>query len=192
MVRRYDLDTASFVAVGLSSTLAPACHRIEIAGSIRRRVSFVKDIEIVAVPLWDRDLWGTRADTTPLDLVLARLAEDGRLVPRDVIVNRADGSVERQRRMGDRYKALVAVRSGIPVDLFLPQSDEEWGACLAIRTGPGEYSKMLVTEALRRGLRCSGNLVRDQATGKLIPTPTEEAFFAAVGVPWVKPEARHA
>ena len=44
------LDQAQEIAEKVKEELAPHCFRIEIAGSIRRRKSEVKDIEIVAIP----------------------------------------------------------------------------------------------------------------------------------------------
>jgi DNA polymerase/3'-5' exonuclease PolX len=41
---------ALVIAEQARAALAPSCHRIEIAGSIRRRRPQVKDIELVAIP----------------------------------------------------------------------------------------------------------------------------------------------
>lgn len=53
MTDRKPLAQARAVADLLVSYLAPACERIEIAGSIRREVPEVKDIELVAIPRWE-------------------------------------------------------------------------------------------------------------------------------------------
>jgi DNA polymerase/3'-5' exonuclease PolX len=168
------------MANGLRKILAPACDRIEIAGSIRRGARLVKDIELVAIPrLLVTDLFGEFMphERNELDVAVDGLLEDGRLESRE------------PRRMGGRYKALRAPQSGIGVDLFVVVPPAQWGAIKAIRTGGAEFSKFLVTEALKRGRRVQGGHVVDEH-GKTIDTPHERDFFTACGVAWVEPEAR--
>lgn len=186
--RRYPLDRARALAHALVEALRPGCHRIEIAGSVRRGVPRVKDVELVAIPRFRHDLFGGKSESE-LGPVLDQLGREGKLAARTVSIHRKSGAVEHGHRMGERYKALVAVRSGIPVDLFLPQDPQEWGAALAIRTGPADFSKMLVTNALAVGLRCAGNVLRRE-DGTVVPTPEERDFFEAVGVRWCAPEER--
>jgi len=53
------------MAEALVELLAPACERIEIAGSVRRKKLNPNDIEIVAVPAWTQiasQLWGPLED----------------------------------------------------------------------------------------------------------------------------------
>jgi DNA polymerase/3'-5' exonuclease PolX len=53
-----ELIKARRIAEELVKILRPACSRVEIAGSIRREKSEVKDIELVAVTRWvDRCGW---------------------------------------------------------------------------------------------------------------------------------------
>ena len=46
------LAYAQQMAVALVELLAPACERIEVAGSVRRQKDRPNDIEIVAMPEW--------------------------------------------------------------------------------------------------------------------------------------------
>src|SRR5688500_3094690 len=105
MSKRYPLDRARAVAHHIVEILRPPCARIEIAGSIRRGASAVKDSEIVAVPRLSTNRLGEIEidDDTALDVMLSDLERDGRLAPRE------------PRRWGRRYKAAVAVKSAIPV-----------------------------------------------------------------------------
>lgn len=48
--KRYPLEYAELEARDLAHALEPFCHRIEIAGSIRRRRPDVHDIDIVVIP----------------------------------------------------------------------------------------------------------------------------------------------
>lgn len=180
---RVPLARAGTLAVFLVDELRPACERIEIAGSIRRRKPTVKDIELVAIPKMSRDLFGELLvdEPTELDLLVDRLVADGRLAPR---LNSAGG-----RCMGSKMKRLVAVRSGIAVDLFAVTPPAQWGAIFAIRTGPADFSEWLVTICQRRGLRCvEGRLV--DAQGREIPTPEERDFIDACGAQYVEPWER--
>jgi DNA polymerase/3'-5' exonuclease PolX len=89
------------------------------------------------------------------------------------------------------------------VDLFIT-TPEQFGLILLIRTGPADYSQWLVTEAKRRrhhvaggwlraGGRCpAAEGLRQSCACPAIPTPTEESVYAALGLPFVPPEARTA
>lgn len=112
---------------------------------------------------------------------MARHRSDGPAYP--------DQPVAVDRSPGRKYYPLVAVRAQIPVDLFAVLPPAQWGAIFAIRTGPGDYSKRLVTICQDRGLRCvDGRLV--DANGHTVPTPEEADFIASCGATWAEPEAR--
>ena len=64
-------DQVLTVANCLVTALHPACHRIEIAGSLRRKKTMVGDIEIVAVPILHTNLIGDPMDTSEVDDLLA-------------------------------------------------------------------------------------------------------------------------
>lgn len=160
------------------------CVRAEIAGSIRRGKPEVKDIEIVAEPYVPTDLFGEPlpSATSQLDALIDKLIGDGTLKKR---LNQKGNP----QAFGQKYKAL-ATHDGIPIDLFIVRAPAQWGAVYAIRTGPGDFSKYLVTACQSMGLRCEeGRLVR-KVDGSTYPTPTEESFFQACGVPWLPPEHR--
>lgn len=183
MSKRHPLLAARRLAECLRAELAPACERIEIAGSIRRGVPEVKDVELVAIPKTRRDLLGVMVDEpTGLCLRVDELIAEGRFAPRE------------PRRMGRKFKALVAVRTGIPLDLFAVLPPASWGAIFAIRTGPADYSRRLVTEARRRGRPCVDGRLVERVDGELIDvlTPKERDFILACGLSYEEPEARRA
>lgn len=180
---RWPLDEARGLAEALLAALAPACERIAIAGSIRRRVTFVADVELVAVPRARRDLFGELVDEpTELDLLVDELVASGRLAPR--LSSAGIGA------MGSKAKRLVAVKSGIAIDLFGVLPPAQWGAILAIRTGPADYSQRLVTQCKSRGLDCRDGRLVARGSGREIATPEEPDFFRACGVPYVEPWER--
>ena len=172
------------VAEELLDLLAPACERIVIAGSLRRRKPLVSDIELVAEPRYHDEpegLFGT-VRRSALDPLLEGIER------REVRVHRKDGSEEVQTRDGTAYKALAF--RGLPIDLFLvtPESGASWGVILTIRTGPADFSRELVTRCRTWGRRVQGG--RLYVFGKYVPCATERDFFAGVGMPWLEPEER--
>lgn len=164
-------------------------ERCLIAGSLRRQRPEVHDVELVLAPRLPTTLLGEVDEKAPTDVdaVLERLIRAGRLGRR------------KPERWGQRYKAAVAIAAAgtpgveedapIPVDLFLVRPPASFAALLAIRTGPRDFSKHLVTKCQEKGRRLVDGRLVDRV-GQPIATPTERAFFEACGVPWVEPEDR--
>lgn len=172
------LAEAAMVASALVEHLRPACARIEIAGSIRRRKPEVSDIEIVCIPrLVDGpsvDLFAPPPKVSALDAMLADLERSGRLVQHPTA--RADGA---------RYKKRWATKAGIQMDLFIVLPPAEWGPLFAIRTGPADFSTRAVMALRERGLRCEdGRILRGN---EVVPCPEEEDFFRLAGLPLLPP-----
>lgn len=181
--RRIPVDGAKKLAAAVVAALAPACERIEVAGSIRRERSSIGDVEIVAVP---RMVEGPRVDmfappplVSALDQVLGELAAAGKITQHPV-----------RPANGERYKRLWLARTGVQLDLFLVLPPAEWVPIFAIRTGPADYSRAAVTALRERGLRCEdGRILRGN---EVVPCPDEETFFALAGMPMLAPAARGA
>lgn len=183
MTKYCELSIARDIAIRFVEQLRPACVQIEIAGSIRRQAPWVRDIEIVAEPRIDYwyDLLG--AASIPIDRL------------QDAIEDlRGSGQLLRNPgdKAGDRFKQFRVGRSGLKVDLFIVRPPAQWGSILAIRTGPADYSKWLVTPRSAGGAMPSHLRQRDGALWNgdtFIPTPTEDEYFAALGIspvplPW--------
>lgn len=191
-----NLHEAEAVAQDLYWQLEPACERLQIAGSIRRKKGDVKDIEIVAIPIIQRH---------------QRLNMFGELIAEyfeseiDALVRSSGlddwGLDPELKRDGSKYKRLQHLNSGICCDLFLT-TEAGWGGALAIRTGPGDFSKALVTLALRQNKHVAdGYLIHGHPKSPggcpkgpdcplIIPTGSEAEFFSALGLPWIEPEYR--
>jgi DNA polymerase/3'-5' exonuclease PolX len=179
----YELSIAKQIAVELVQRLRSRCFQVEIAGSIRRRSPWVHDIEIVAEPFWEiiPNLLGeANAFRSRLDDVLADLQEEH-------VLRCFPGA-----KVGDRMKQFAVAPTGIKLDLFIVQPPAQWGAIMAIRTGPAHYSHWLVTPRKQGGAMPSYLRQRDGALwdgDELVPTPTEASYFAALGIdtvpdPW--------
>lgn len=165
------------MACGLVERLRPACQRIEIAGSIRRKKTMIGDIEIVAIPTPITDLFGEPAGTTLVDATLA--AWPVRLI-----------------KNGQKYKQFqFEGKSGevYTVDLFLQPSPATWGVNFMIRTGSPEFSKRMVTKRSLGGYM-PDDLRVDEArvwrNGVVLDTPEEADVFDLWGMDFIEPEDR--
>jgi DNA polymerase/3'-5' exonuclease PolX len=191
------LSDARQAAESFCRLIEPVCERIEIAGSIRRQAALVGDLEIVCIPRLipdPRTLLGGEL-VSALDRHVDRLVrnEHGN-GPRAVAFNTIKPA------NGSKYKRLIRRGATGPIekmklDLFAVLPPGSWGSLFAIRTGPWDFSRMLVTK------RSQGGALPDnlqQRTGALwgpsgkIDTPEETDFFAALGVPYWPPEDRTA
>lgn len=180
-------------------------ERWEIAGSVRRHAGEASDVEHVVIPkigeIVNGDgLFAIRELKNLLWHHLDSLVR-GYTVSRHVYSNGTN-------RWGEKYRG-VAFR-GFCHEIFVADADN-WGATLAIRTGPADFSKRLVTGLLKNGLRNKdGRVYRcipcDWCNGhpgecgkcdntRLLPTevisvPTEEEYFKLCGVEWSEPRKR--
>ena len=173
---------AMSVARAVLATLRPVCERIEVAGSLRRGVAEVSDVELVCVPVVGLDLLGAPTGQCRLTRAVADGLSFGRWEWRT-----ATHPPPKSLATARRYWPLVV--DGVPLDLFAVRAPASWGALLAIRTGPAAFSQRLVTSCQRYGLRCTeGRLVAEDGTTR--ETPTERDFLEACGSPWVEPHDR--
>lgn len=164
---------------------ANAVARIAIAGSLRRREEQVSDIEIVCAPLADRDLLGRPTGDCLLARAVLDATREGWLRWR----TETHPTPPKDWRAPRRVWSLVVVPYGFPLDLFAVRPPAEWGAILAIRTGPADFSRRLVTDCQDRGLRCTEGRLVDRE-GTTVPTPEESDFLEECGHTWLEPEKR--
>jgi len=161
----------------LVSTLGDVCKRIEIAGSIRRGKPEVKDIEIVAVPFMQTDMFGAVLEDHSLDVFdFSNL-----------------GKVEKN---GHKYKK-IALYSGISLDLFIVTPPADWGVQYMIRTGPADFSQWMVSHRAIGGALPDTVYVKDGSVwssrdNSPVHILEEEDFFQLCGLKYVAPELRAA
>jgi len=167
--KQFTYDRALQAARALLVLIGPACERVEIAGSLRRKRPSVHDIDVVCIPKYNEvqvDLFGGTEKVSQVDIALKDLVTGG-----DKIKH---GSID-----------------GIPFDLYVA-SEETWATLLLIRTGSRERNILLTTKAQRLGyiLRADGTGVMELGTGKRIAYESEEAIFWSLGLKYVPPEKR--
>lgn len=178
--KRTPIEKALPIANRFLQLIQPYVAKSQIAGSIRREVKEVGDIEIVCVE-------------NPLN-ALSNLFYKG--YPGLVID-------------GPRLKRFKYDKPAIQIELFIT-TEKDYGRILAIRTGSSAYShlKLAVTwnrngwagtaDGLRRKAECEkkGSVWKLKPEHLKNPTlpppfPTEQDFFAFLGIPWVAPRDRN-
>ncbi len=133
--------TATCAADDLMALLAPACDRIVVAGSLRRRKPRVKDVELLCVPqtveapvqLEQPMLFGNPPMETR-DLLHERILD---LVAREEMAYRLDA--RGRQTFGPLNKYMIHVPTGVPIDIF-STTMRDWGMALFVRTGPAEFN----------------------------------------------------
>lgn len=197
--KRFHPEYAGMVAQGVLHHLGDSCVRMEIAGSLRRGTEDVGDIEIVCVPKevvpqMSLPVYGigetrSRRKSLQTKRVFPLYDEIRKL---DWLIPRKDRAG--QTRIGQRYMALEDICTGVPIDLFCVLPPAQWGVIMTIRTGPADFSHMLMSVSRRKGFKCEdGQLFKvskREGTKTLVQTPEESDFFKAINIAWVKPENR--
>lgn len=180
-----NLLVASQVAGEVIRALWPACERVEVAGSVRRRKLEPKDIEIVFIPkMVERpvDMFNT-ARVPATDMVIERMVRR-KLLAWDEVV----------KRNGPRYKRLIHVAHNVVIELFTAQADN-WGLILALRTGSSDFNKLMVSHPWQGGAMPMDMMMQDGflwCRGEKLTSRSEEEFFAQMGLPYWSPEVRTA
>lgn len=163
------------VADRIVELLRPYCHRIEVAGSLRREAAMVGDIEICAIPRRFVDLLGQEVEERPTEL-------DRFLDIHEVTF----------MKRGARYQRFKYGR--FEVDLFLPNG-ATWGSIFTIRTGGWEFSRWLVLSRAAGGAKPPEIAFIDgrvYANGRLLATSEERDVFDALGLKYIDPRDRGA
>src|SRR5215204_6368154 len=153
------LPVAQEIAEALRAV--PGAHRVEVAGSLRRQLDAVKDLDVIA----------TASDAGALVAALKALP----------VVE----SVQSSGPAGAR----VATHSGLKVDLKVVEPDQ-FGNVLQHFTGSKAHNMALRDAAVRRGLHVSEYGILDEATGETLRCASEEEVYAALGLEWIPPELR--
>jgi DNA polymerase/3'-5' exonuclease PolX len=185
--QKWPLEQARAAAEALVATLAKACERIVIAGSVRREKPLVGDVEIVYIP---RVVTVRDPDDLFADKPVSRADEAIALCERTGLLSRRLNALGRET-YGPRIKLMRAEPHGLPVDLFEATADN-WHNYLVCRTGPAESNIAICERALRKGYKWapySAGFVR-LADGAEIRVSCEREVFEFVGLPYREPHER--
>ncbi len=139
----------------------PACERVSEAGSVRRRVETVRDVDLIA----------TASDPAALTehfTTLPRVAEVGARGP---------------------TKATIVSYEGFRFDLRVVPP-ESYGNLLQHFTGSKDHNVALREDAVRRRLSISEYGVQHVESGQVFHAADEEALYEHLGYAWIPPELR--
>ncbi len=139
----------------------PAADRVSAAGSVRRRVETVHDLDVIA---------------TATDAVALIEHFVSRRWVAEVV---AKGET----------KATVVTHDGLRFDLRVVPP-ECYGNLLQHFTGSKAHNIALREDAVRRGLSVSEYGVEVAATGEIVTMTTEEELYSYLGYAWIPPELR--
>ena len=184
---KFPREKALEVARELYNSLQLHCARIKVAGSLRRGLRFVSDIEFVIIPkieLRDDDLFGDKK--TAVDHTAHKIDE---MVTWSTLGKRRNSSGSEM--WGAKNKLAVHTNSGIPVDFFFT-TEPNWVMTLFVRTGPKALNIKIATLAKRKGWRLEayGSGFVNLAEQKYWPVAREEDIFKFAGLPFVPPDRR--
>jgi DNA polymerase (family 10) len=160
----HDADRIATELIEGLRAAAAGIHRIEAAGSVRRRRATIGDLDLLAATDDPAALITAIGGLTAVDRVIASgtdkasvgLALDGR-----------------ERR----------------IDLMVCGPDA-WGTHLVHFTGSKEHNVALRERALDRGLSLSEKGFKDVESGELLLAATEEEVYERLEMAWVAPELR--
>lgn len=183
--KRFPRAAAIQVAREMVDALKPHCHRIIVAGSLRRQKSEVGDVEILYIPKTVK----TKVDLlmsaviSVADLEIDRMEKDGILSKRLSVLGTPS--------WGKSNKLALHRQSRIPVDFFA-STEATWYNYLVCRTGPLDLNIRIAAEAKRRGYQWHpyGAGFAHLQSGNIIPVHSEEDVFEFVGFPFMPPSDR--
>ena len=172
---------AYLLAHSIQDIVGPWCIRCEIGGSIRRGKANVKDIEIICQPDYEVhpvDLFGNTDVHYPIYDYLNKLFQ---------------AKTQARYLKGQSRYRQYALPQGINLDLFIVIPPAQWGVVFALRTGPRDFNKWLVTPR-RSGGRMPSNAIMKTAgiymDRQLISMPHEIDFLNFLGVGFIEPKDR--
>lgn len=138
----YTYDIAIRTAHRFIEMLGPHCHRIHLAGSLRREHKVVKDIEIVCTPKTELKKDPEKLFDEGVTVISGDFIHTLATITSAVIKGKPEG-----RYM--QIKTASKICPGIYLDLFMPRP-EDYYRQLVIRTGSKEYVHNVVATAWKR------------------------------------------
>lgn len=175
-----ELAAARTIGERVLQVMGSSCVRAEIAGSVRRKKSDVKDIEIVAI-------------ISDYELLFASLRDVGVFIKPGV-----PDVIPWEPKVGAKYLRLM-LNEQIKLDLFVA-SEDNWGTLYMMRTGSatgknGDAWNGFIPKMFHRWKVLSGGgkmtgCLPTSVDGTQLPCPEEIDFFELLDMNFVPPEER--
>lgn len=181
---------AASLAAGLVEAMRPYCHRIEIAGSIRRYAPEVKDIEIVAVPKIEQmavcNGLFQEEDICHVNLLREWAMTEAAGIGLTWIKTGTHEVIPWEPKTDRQWRGYLA-QQDVKLDLFLT-TRERWGAIFLIRTGSAEFSAAVMAHAKANNRYFEGGALT--IAGVPVETREEADVFRLLGLNYVEPDYR--
>jgi DNA polymerase/3'-5' exonuclease PolX len=179
-----ELNRARAITESIKKDIAPFCHRIEVAGSIRRGKADVHDIDIVVIPI--------------SQAFYSALGRTGKV---------SGGPKIYRVEVKEGGRPVIIAGKPFTADIYIA-TEATWATLLLIRTGSKEHNIRLCTRAAKMGMKLHADgsgLERAAQVPDLfsmspadchdaeyfkILCPTEVAIFEALGLPYKSPAER--
>lgn len=170
------------IADDLARRLRPACERLEIAGSIRRRRPEVGDIEVVALPRFEDRERASQA-------TLFEPAKPPRTERVNLLWESLDALGVTYSKRGPVYRQFSW--AGARVDIYTCERGN-WGWILFHRTGPGYLRAKIGSMLVARGFAAVDGWIWDARGMSIdrVETPEEDYVFRLLGIPRLPPDQR--
>ena len=162
------LKHARKYAKQIAAEIAPYCHRVEIAGSIRRQRPFVNDIDLVVIP---RDMEALKL----------------RCLQHCTPITRGDAVFSFETKSLVQVDIFTAQPERKELFQVTPST---WGSVLLCRTGSKAHNIYMCQCAAQKGWKWHTSHGLFNARGELLAGETEESIFSTLGLAFMKPEAR--
>lgn len=140
---------------------ADVVTKIEIAGSLRRKKSTIKDIDLLCL---SKDVKKTvEFFTTAFDV--KKIIAKG------------------------KTKAAILLENNVQVDLRIIKKNE-WGSALHYFTGSKEHNVYMRQVAIAKNMKLNEYGLFDKKTDKVIASKTEEEIYSKLGFKYIPPDKR--
>ena len=178
------IRTAQSYAEKISEWLSPYCSKMEIVGSIRRKVECVGDVDILVIPRieTDIDMFGE------VVLVTNKLSEFlHKYIDRE---NPGNTSMKRPCIVSEGPTQILMHLPKCQLDIFLA-NETNWVTRLLARTGSKEHNQWLASRALDMGWHWEPQNGLRNPQQQLHPVTSETDIYAALGVKFIAPSNRN-
>jgi len=184
---RWSNGIGAAVAFDVCDSLASACVKCVVAGSLRRMKPTIGDVEILYIGK-------TVRQRDPADLfkvIEVNLADDAIAALENARILDRRTNVKGSEMYGAKNKLLRHRVTGMPVDLFAATAANWWNY-LVCRTGPKESNMRIAKAAQAKGWKWNPYGVGFTAldSGEVRAMNSEKEVFEFVGMEYVLPEQR--
>lgn len=179
------LEQAKRYALKITEWIAPYCHRIEVAGSVRREAADCNDVDFVCIP----KLQATSSDAIPESLLRNFLMDYVEGSNGEAWFRSSSGIPGRRETfvLADAIEFLLHLRK-CDADIYAA-NEATFITRLVTRTGSVQHNIWVGERAEAMGGAFNPNEGL-QLGGKLIQPKTEQEFYAALGLPYIEPQNR--